>query len=81
MFIYVTTSQFKIYTILEYPLWLSGSGGQLQQLGLLLEEQVLSPAWCDGLKDLASLQLLCRLQLKLGFNPWPRKVPMKWVWP
>ena len=26
---------------------------------------------CSGLKDPALLQLWCRLQLQLGFSPWP----------
>ena len=29
-------------------------------------------AWCSGLKDLALLQLQCRLQLWLRIHPWPR---------
>ena len=33
------------------------------------------------LKDSALPQLLCRSQLWLGFNPWPRNFDMLWVWP
>ena len=33
------------------------------------------PAVAQQVKDLALPQLCCRLQLGLGFNPWPGKVP------
>ena len=35
----------------------------------------------QGVKDLAVLQLWCRLQLQLGFLPWPRNCRMPWVQP
>ena len=31
-------------------------------------------------KDLVLLQLWCRLQLPLRFNPWPRNFHVLWVW-
>ena len=36
------------------------------------EAQVQSPAQGSVLKDPALPQLRCRLQLQLGFSPWPR---------
>ena len=41
-----------------------------------LKAQVRFPTWGSGLKDLALLQLRCRSQLWLGFNPWPRNFHM-----
>ena len=38
---------------------------------------VLSTTWGHGLKDLAMLQVWCRLQLQLRFNPWPGNFHMK----
>ena len=35
----------------------------------------------SGLKGLALLQLCCRLQLHLRFNPWPGNFQMPWVQP
>ena len=48
--------------------------------GVAVEVLVLSPA-CSGLKDLVSPQLWCRLQLGLGFDPWPGNFNMPRVWP
>ena len=31
-------------------------------------------------KDPAQLQLWCKLQLWLGFSPWPGNFHMPWVW-
>ena len=45
------------------------------------EPWVLSLAWHSGLKNLALLQLLHRLQLQHGLNPWPKDFYMLWVLP
>ena len=45
------------------------------------EAQAPSPAQYSGLKDLALLQLQCRSQLQLGFNPLPRNFHMPQVQP
>ena len=42
---------------------------------------VQSLAQHSGLKDPALPQLLCRLQLQLRFNPWPRNFCMPQMWP
>ena len=44
------------------------------------EAWVRFPAQHGGLKDLALPLLQCRLQLWLGFNPWPGNFHMLWVW-
>ena len=46
-----------------------------------VEGQVRYLAPCSGLKDLVLLQLWCRLQLWLGFGPWPGNFCMQWVRP
>ena len=43
---------------------------------IAMEEQVQSVAWFSGLQDQVLPQLQCRLQLWLGFNPWPRNSHM-----
>ena len=58
----------------EFLLWHNGLRPRLQQLKSL-QVWVASLAWCYGLKDLALLQLWCRLQLWLRFNPWPGELP------
>ena len=46
-----------------------------------MEVWVGSPAWGDELKDLALPHLWHRLQLWLGFSPWPRNFHMPGMWP
>ena len=46
-----------------------------------VDVQVLSLASCNGLIDLALLQLWSRLQLWLRFNPWPRNIHMPQMHP
>ena len=45
------------------------------ETGVTAEAWVQSLAQCCGLKDPALPQLWCRLQLQLGFHPWPQKLP------
>ena len=45
------------------------------------EGRVQSLAQHSGLKDLMLLQLRCRLQLWVGFNPWSGNLGMPWVQP
>ena len=53
----------------------------LPQLWFTAEVWVGCPAWRSGLKDLALLQLQCRWQLWLVFNPWTRNFHMPRMWP
>ena len=46
-----------------------------------VEAWVQSLAWYSGLKDPLLLHLWCRLQLRLGFHPWPGNIHMSRVWP
>ena len=43
------------------------------------EAWVQSPALHSGLKDPVLLQLQCRSQLRLVFNPWPGNIHVPWV--
>ena len=48
---------------------------------VIAEGQIRSLAWCSALKDPTLPQRWHRLQLWLGFNPWPENFHMPWVWP
>ena len=51
-----------------------GSGIASGGMGLL-------PSLEQWVKNLALLQLWCKSQLWLKFNPWPRNFHMLWMWP
>ena len=73
----------------EGGIWLHGLNSPLKKGGrgvpavvqwavaawVAAEVQIWSLAWCCRLKDPALLQTQQRLQLWLGFNPWPRNFP------
>ena len=60
--------------LLEFLLWVNERACPREDAGLIPRpaQQVKSPAW---------LQLWCRSQLQLGFDPWPRNVHMPHEWP
>ena len=60
---------------LEFLLWYSGLRIQMQWLGLPWRCGFGPQPWHCRLKDLVLPQL------RLGFDPWPGKFHMPWVWP
>ena len=53
----------------------------VNNLACLCEGSGSIPRQAQWIKDLVLVQLWCRLQLWLGFDPWPGNVHMPWVWP
>ena len=47
---------------------------------IAVEVRVHSPTQCSGLKDPVLIHLQHRLQLWLGFNPWPSNFCVPQVW-
>ena len=61
----------------EFLMWHSG----LRIWYCLCGSTSVIPGPVQWVKDLALMQLWCRLQLQLRFNPWPRNLHMLWVQP